>query len=298
MTQQTEPIRCLPDHSIADLIRLALEQAARVEADHETEIPFEEDASFALTNQRDPAQVWAALQPLRHSENVKERVLFVFIAGRLGCFERPFRDETVAVLLEMLQTETDPELLGRIGGAFGQLDDPRGIVPMARLKNHPDWHVRDGVRCAMYGHVDDLAITTLIELSTDPHDWVRDWATLGLMVVDADTPALRDALLARLADHDAEIRGQALIGLAERGDRRVLEPLRRELSGPFEGYWAVEAAEKLGDSSLHSVLRDLHERLVRDFSEGHELWLDVKDALSSLPAALRACEPIRSENTP
>jgi len=61
---------------------------------------------------------------------------------------------------------------------------------------------------------------------TDVDDSVRDWATFGIgSLCDIDTPELRDALAARLADADEEVRGEAVVGLATRGDNRAIRAI-------------------------------------------------------------------------
>jgi hypothetical protein len=72
------------------------------------------------------------------------------------------------------------------------------------------------------------------------------------------------ALLARTDDGDPEIRGEALIGLARRGDARALPLVRKELSGEFHGSWAVEAAELSADPTLYPLLKVLQRNLERE----------------------------------
>jgi HEAT repeat protein len=86
------------------------------------------------------------------------------------------------------------------------------------------------------GHDEPLAIQSLIELTKDEDARVRDWATFALgQQVDADTPSLRDALIERLTDSDDDARGEALIGLARRGDRRLIPALIDELESESVG---------------------------------------------------------------
>ncbi|WP_204274899.1 hypothetical protein, partial [Enterobacter hormaechei] len=47
--------------------------------------------------------------------------------------------------------------------------------------------------------------------------------------IDDDHPAIAAALLARAQDGNVETRGEALIGLARRGDLRALVPLQAAL---------------------------------------------------------------------
>ena len=92
-----------------------------------------------------------------------------------------------------------------------------------------------------------------------------------------DTPALRDALAGRLADEDDDARCEAMVGLARRGDPRVIPPLLKALAS--ESVWAleVEAASLIGDPRLYPELVALRG------------WWDVDEEL--LEGAILACSP-------
>ena len=94
----------------------------------------------------------------------------------------------------------------------------------------------------------------LIRLSRDEHSDVRDWATFALgMLASEDTEDLREALVARLDDPDAETRLEAVHGLALRGDPRAVEPALELLAA---------AAESEGDGMWRRLeLRETAQRL-------------------------------------
>jgi HEAT repeat protein len=94
----------------------------------------------------------------------------------------------LAVLLSVLEREADSDVLHAVGIALGHLGDPRAVEPLVRFKNHPSSDVRYGVVFGLLSHEDELAIRTLIELSSDVYYHVRDWATFGLGTqIDANT---------------------------------------------------------------------------------------------------------------
>ena len=72
-----------------------------------------------------------------------------------------------------------------------------------------------------------------------------------------DSTRLREALLARMTDYDEEISGEAMLGLAMRGDVRVSEPLLKVINSIHErqlvyGSLIIEAAETvLATASKH-----------------------------------------------
>ena len=145
--------------------------------------------------------------------------------------------------------------------ALGHFHDERTIEHLAKLKNHPSSKVRHGVAYALGGHETDLAIFTLIDLTSDKDPNVRDWATFAIgSQTDRDTPEIRKALLQRLDDGDEDARGEAMVGLARRKNERVIQYLFQELSSDCVGRFSLEAAEALSDSRLLPVLLELKNR--------------------------------------
>ncbi len=210
---------------------------------------------------RGTREVLEEAQKLCSSQDSRERCLGANILGQLGVPERAFPEECFHVLEEMLGRESDPGVLSSIGVAFCHLRDPRAIDHLIPFKSHPQAEVRLGVVHGLSCHEHDSAISALIELSTDDDTEVRDWATFALgSQTDADRPDLRDALLARTTDVDFETRGEALVGLAERKDPRVIEPVMKELTSSRVGYLALEAAAAIGDPVLLPALLDLKAR--------------------------------------
>jgi HEAT repeat protein len=223
-----------------------------------------------------------AASKLCESHNPKDRSLGVQILGQLGMPVRTLARECGDVLLKLLAIETDSLVLASIGIAFGNLNDPRGVLPLIKWKNHPNPGVRMGVVLGITCQEDELAIDALIELSADEDPDIRNWATFGLgSQIETNTSAIRDALFDRaileLGEDDpmSEIRGEALLGLAMRHDPRVINPLIEELQSGCVGKLAVEAASIAGNARLYPALVDLQE------------WWDVDNKL--LQVAITNC---------
>lgn len=230
------------------------------------------DTLFEATLLEDEDRRWQAVVALQRlgSEEVLQRALAstrslsakeregaADVLGQLGT-PRPTEElklRCANALLEMIETETQPEVLHALGVALGHLGDSRAVLAMAPFATHASEDVRLGVVLALSVH--EAGVDTLIQLSADPDQDVRNWATfaLGSQLEQVDTPALRDALVARLTEADLEVRGEALLGLALRRDPRVIEPLRRELESGELTVLAIEAAQRLGDSQFARVLR-------------------------------------------
>lgn len=210
-----------------------------------------------------------------------------FVLGQLGAqvgrHERPFSQESAPILIELLENDEDEDVRASAAFALGHLINPIAVPYLIKHANDKSAEVRHGVAFALCSFGGQDVADILIVLSADPDRDVRDWATTALgSFLEMDTREIRDALVARLGDEDDEIRGEALIGLAERKDERVIEPLKRELSGEFWGSWCLEAAELMADPAFYPLLLSLRERIA---SEGEERFLSDADR------AIAACKP-------
>jgi HEAT repeat protein len=231
--------------------------AAALAGDEDDQDAWEAIRSLHL---RGDAPTFDAAVELMRSPSEKRRGRGVDILAQLGTpTQSPeLRAKCADAIIGLLVGEQSPAVLHSIGVALGHLGDPRAVSALLPFKDHPDSGVRFGVVLGLSSHSDPSAIDGLIQLSNDLDDDVRNWATFGLgSMTSVDTPALRQALVARLGDSNDEIRGEALDGLAQRKDQRVLEPLRRELTGRRVGVLAVDAAMSLGDPSLLPLLLEL-----------------------------------------
>lgn len=148
------------------------------------------------------------------------------ILGQLGVPERSFPQECRDASLRLLDTDPNPGVLKAAAIALGHLKGSEGTLALVRLVDHPDHAVRHAAAFALGGRGDAEAVDALIRLTHDSDAAVRDWATFGLGTIgDTDTPRLRKALYERMYDGDDDVCCEAMCGLANRGDLRVLTPL-------------------------------------------------------------------------
>ena len=216
---------------------------------------------LAVLHERGGEEEFAAGRELVTSDDPEERMAGADLLGGLGLDDRTFLEASVELLLPLLQ-DADPEVVQAAAIALGHRGSPRAIEPLLELVGHPDPDVRIGVAFGLAPFETPAVTEALITLMSDSDLDTRDWATYALgSQSDADSPAVRQALRARLAEGDPEIRGEALIGLARRDDRSILGQLHAELAGPLEGEWAIEAAGFLGEPSLVPTLEALLLRL-------------------------------------
>ncbi|WP_380872619.1 hypothetical protein ACFB49_35370 [Sphingomonas sp. DBB INV C78] len=95
----------------------------------------------------------------------------------------------------------------------------------------------------------------LIALTRDEDRSNRDWAAMLLSQQDIDTAEVREALLCAAADEDADVRAEAICGLARRDPAIALPFIREALISDRVGYGVFEAAALVADSSLVDHLR-------------------------------------------
>jgi HEAT repeat protein len=170
--------------------------------------------------------------------------------------EHPFAQQSQPILERLLEDNEIPIVeaaliaLGHLG--VGELSAIAGCA------KRPEAQVREaGVR-ALLSRDEPMARRMLIDLSRDAEPEVRDWATFGLGTCSKiDSPEIRAALVARLADEDDETRGEALFGLAKRKDPRVLPAISRELVRDEVSERAIEAAGQMPHESLLPALEAL-----------------------------------------
>lgn len=214
--ERTDAARRDP-RSTAELISLALSEA-------------DEDRAWECVvtlHFRATRDVLDAAAQLCESECERERSLSADILGQLGVPDRAFPEECHLLLAGMLQRETNPDVLRDICIAYGQLKHPGAVALLVALRNHPHENVRYAVAYGLEGHDDPQAVAALIELTTDPDEDVRDWATFALgKQTELDTPAIREALAARLDDPHEPTLAEAVSGLARRRDERALPFVR------------------------------------------------------------------------
>ena len=251
-----------------DLLHDLLAEATREEVDDEAY-----SRRVARLQQGDAERVWGLLDSLVDHPDPRVRTIVPDVLRFLGGPQRPLSDRTVELFRRMLRREEEaPTVLSAIGCALGELGHVASVELMVPFASHPEPAVRVGVVASLLRQHDPVAIETLIMLSGDERDEVRDWATFGLgsqvgptdfdRTNDddvVDTPALRDALAARLDDSHADTRCEAIVGLAMRRDPRVLPVLKAEIdSGPRHSL-VLEAVRWMASSELCAGLRKLAE---------------------------------------
>lgn len=155
-----------------------------------------------------------------------------------------FPAESYAIVSRLAQQESDLLPLISAISALGHLDNPSAIPLIIEFATHTSSDIRFQVACALGSFPNDIrSVKTLLNLIKDTDEEVRDWATFGLGVLgDADSEEIRNALILRLGDSNADVREEAMVGLSKRKDQRVLPSLIQALQKPLVTDRIIEGA--------------------------------------------------------
>ena len=177
-------------------------------------------------HRRSDAAAFLAAADAARAADLELRLVAMEVLGELGYASgRPYREQTLTILIAELDQAVDPRLLQAAVTALAHLGDGRALTSVLRHAAHRDDGVRRAVAFTLPSITDQQdpapeVVEALIELSEDVDEAVRDWSTFGLAeLLDIDSPELRAALAARLGDVDA-IAGQARAGLLRRSQAR------------------------------------------------------------------------------
>jgi hypothetical protein len=224
------------------------------------------------------------IKMLTQSKDPLEREIGAHILGNYTVFfksKRSFQAESIVILTALLNDKNE-HVITSTAFSLGYLGDPSCIKNLMKLIDHKNPEIRRGIVSGLSCHNDNLAVSGLIKLSSDKDFETRNWATFGLArQCKIDTKELRKALFDRLLEDNNEIRGEALMGLAERKDPNIKAALTKELSGPFYGNGAIEAAKLTQDPYYYPLLQKLRKRLDGNAEENF---------INNIDEAMEACK--------
>ncbi|GAA0370099.1 hypothetical protein GCM10009530_20250 [Microbispora corallina] len=214
-------------------------------------------AVYAL-RQRHDDETFAAAARLCEGDDPVGREFGADVLAEFGQEGRgSYHERTLPLLREMARREDDPQVLDAVLHALGHHADERALPEVLAVVERPGRRptVSDAMAlAAVLPPDDDEGLAALVRLSECPDDEVRDWATMAVAGLAADTPRIREALAARLGDPDPATAAEAAHGLAARGDRRAIEGIHRVLcetrrlpgDQSYARELALEAAQELG----------------------------------------------------
>ncbi len=164
--------------------------------------------------------------------------------------------EVVPQLTAMLSPTQDPQILIAVAQALHAAWNDAASIALLPYVAHADDGVRLAVTRALPGGAESAPAKAriaeaLMSLSNDPSAEVRYEATFGLgVILDLDSPAIRETLRARLWDSDIDTQLEALVGLAQRRDPLVRDLIADKLRASTVDRLAVDAARAFADPAL------------------------------------------------
>jgi len=237
---------------------------------------------------RGSEETLALVRRLAGSANWRRRTLGMYVASQLrqrrGNGEGRGIEfgvhETQRLLVAGLKDNHDEVVRAAISG-LGHRPLPDALERLVALDARSNAPFQLNLASTLGYYDSPSASEVLLRLANDSDDLVRDWATFSLGTMhSADSQPIRDQLWKNLHDVHEDVRGEALIGLANRGDPRAVAHLIAHLSVDSPVY-ELEAAQALADPALWDTLSGLADALTPFDGDGH--WE------GRLAAAIAAC---------
>ena len=227
--------------------------------------------------------------------DARSRELGLDILAQLGSdAERPFLEDVIRIATP-LANDSDAIVRRSAISALGHQWDVRSLATLLQHQFDADanvrWAVAQAIPTVVSSPPEPSAVAALVTLMRDEDSDVRDWATFGIgSLLDVDGNEIRQALTERLDDPDGDTAGEALVGLARRGDLGIVDRVNALLANPKIGNLMVEAAGELADPRLIPALERLREAGgPRTTLSGRSLRLRLAraEAASRFPETLR-----------
>ena len=242
--------------------------------------------NISTLRKRPSEELFSKCVELTKSDNTKIRKIGIDILAQLGLPPRPFLKETLKIYFELLQIETDPDVLMSLLYSIGHNNEKLNKEQIEKIcsfiDNENSW-VKEGLVYALLG-IDNLtAIETLIKLSSDKLSHIRNWATFGLGTqIERNNKNIRETLWNRVNDKHQETKLEAIVGLALRKDNRVNEIIKREIIDGEYGVLLFEAILEIKDKEFLPLLKQNLKSIKNDNTINPEWKKDLKNCIDEL----------------
>jgi HEAT repeat protein len=223
---------------------------------------------------------------LTKSEVPRTRKIGIDTLAQLGKQPRPFLEETLKLYFDLLQDETNPDVLMSLLYSIGHNNDDLNNVQIEKICSFiatDNGLVKEGLVYALLGINNEAAIETLIKLSKDKSSWIRNWATFGIgSQISRNNKNIREALWDRVNDKHQETKLEAIVGLAKRNDKRVTEIIRNELMNGEYATLLYEAILETKDLNYLPLLKQQLALIQSDNSINIYLKENLLDCIEEL----------------
>ncbi|WP_061941013.1 HEAT repeat domain-containing protein [Collimonas pratensis] len=187
--------------------------------------------------------------------------------------------ETQLMLLTGLRDSRVEVVCAAISG-FGHRPHLSALPNLIAFATHPDQRIRLRIAIALGSYPEVESIDTLLRLAIDISDEVRNWATFGIgSMQEADNSKIRDLLWLNLQESEDDVRGEALMGLAFRKDKRII-PVLLELLDDDCRIFELNAAESIASPLLLERLNTIEKSVAGDDSIDSYWYRCLVDAIA------------------
>lgn len=205
-------------------------------------------------------EVYSKAFKLANSESEQEKIIGIYVLAQLGFDPRFQQAKTIELYFKLLENEKSPKVISAILSSISHNNENINDIQISKLveyKTHKFVNVRFELALAISCLENEIAIKTLIKLSTDKDSDIRNWATFGIGTqLDNDTEEIRIALWNRVSDKDESTKLEAISGLAKRKDKKIKEVLKTELENINEnGSLILESIELFNNKDFIPLLK-------------------------------------------
>ena len=212
----------------------------------------DEDIYMSYINQlreRGDDEVFQLTKELVYSKDSVYREISASILSQFGYKTKLYRGESIYLLGRLLHDSSEGVVSTAIYG-FGHRRCTRYTDKLVSFVSSQSIAIREALAFSLGGYENQKSIDALILLMQDENHNVRNWSTFSLaQITESNTPKICDALYKNFFDENLEVRGEALLGLALRKDKRAKDAIIEDLQKPFYGSWIFSAIQEMPHES-------------------------------------------------
>lgn len=246
---------------------------------------------ISIIRQRTTKKVFEKSVQFAQSKNPNEKIIGIDVLAQLGIPPRPFLKTTIKLFFELLKDEKNPKVLMSLLFAIGHNNENltnKQIGKLAEFTTTENPLIKEGLVFSLLMINHPKAIESLITLSSDKLNHIRDWTTFGLGTqIDEDNLKIRNALWKRVNDKHQKTKLEAILGLAKRKDNKIKPIIVQELLNGEYGIVLFEAIEEIGDKENLKVLKAYY-KSEKSNKKIPKDWLDdLKSCIKNLEKKLK-----------
>jgi len=246
----------------------------------------DEDIYMSYINQlreRGDDEVFQLTKELVYSKDSVYREISASILSQFGYKTKLYRGESIYLLAKLLH-DKDEDVVSKAIYGFGHRRCTRYADKIASFVSSTSLPIREALAFSLGGYENQKSIDALILLMQDENYHVRNWSTFSLaQITESNTPKICDALYKNFFDENLEVRGEALLGLALRKDKRAIDAIVEDLQKPFYGSWIFSAIHEMPHELYIPYFLTYIEHLSREDKEA------FSDEIDEAELALNSC---------